>query len=46
MTAVSRLQSLGCYQDDVHEVTNEEKTQGGELEQAKGGIAKIEPRER
>lgn len=43
MTPISWTKSLTCYQNDVHEVTNEEEAESGELEQTYGGISKIEP---
>ena len=43
MTAVCRAKGLGGDQDDVHQVTDEEEAQGGELEETNGGIAQVEP---
>ena len=35
-------QGLCCYEDDVHQVTNEEESQGGEFQKAHGRVAKVE----
>ena len=43
VAAVSWLQRLGGDQDDVHQVTDEEEAQGGELEKTNGRIAQVEP---
>ena len=41
VTAVRGSQRLCCYEDHVHQVTNEEESQGGEFQKAHGRVAKV-----
>ena len=35
-------QGLSCYEDYVHQVANEEESQGGEFQESHGRVAKVE----
>ena len=39
---VRGFQGLCCYEDDVHQVANEEEPQSGELQKSHGRVAKVE----
>ena len=39
---VRGFQGLCCYEDDVHQVSDEEETQGGEFQKAHGRVTKVE----
>ena len=42
MTPISRFQSLSSNEDDVDQVTNEEESEGGELEQTQSRVSQVE----
>ena len=42
MASISRAECLAGYEDDVHEVTDEEEAEGGELEKPNSRIAEVE----
>ena len=42
MASISRAKCLAGYEDDVHEVTDEEEAEGGELEKPNSRIAEVE----
>ena len=42
VTSVRGSQALCGYQDDVHQVTDKEEAQGGELQEAHGRVAEVE----
>ena len=41
MTAVCRAKGLGGDQDDVHQVADEEESQGGEFQESHGRVAEV-----
>ena len=41
--AVRGAEALGSDEDDVHQMTDEEESERGELEQSDGGVAEVEP---
>ena len=43
VASVRRLQGLCCYEDDVHQVADEEEAEGRELEQTHRRVAEVEP---
>jgi len=43
MTSICRTQGLTRYQDDVHQVSYKEESQGREFEETDGWVTKIEP---
>ena len=43
VAAVRGSQGLCCYEDDVHQVADEEESQGGEFQKSHGRVAKVKP---
>ena len=42
MAPVRGPEGLSCYEDNVHQVSDEEETQGGEFQKAHGRVTKVE----